>query len=165
MAVELEEFSDSLLREVNPPGSVAFAGLRTVELVGYLADAFWEARLDGFLEGLTCDPDGLVEPTEAGGADISRQEIALIIIYAGVRMLRNAILNKNTRFSAKAGSVEFETENSANVLTESLKALQATKTRLLDSLGSGSGTLVHVFDALSVRTYDALSYRGGIELT
>jgi hypothetical protein len=163
MAVDLGDYTESLLREVNPPGQAVVAASDD-ELIGYLADAFWEASLDGFLAPWTCDEDGLVTPTATGGADITRAEVALIILYASIKMLRNRILNINTTFRAKAGTVEFEQQNSAIVLQEMLKQLRATKDQLLkQSLNTAS--LDVIYDALSTRTYSGLSYWGGPELS
>lgn len=151
MTVYLEDFVSSLQREINPPGTNVFSGATTTEFIGYLSDAFWEARLDGFLENFTCDEDGMVDPI-TGTEDLSREETALIIIYAGVKILRNRIMNMNTNFRAKAGSVEFEQQNSATMLTEMLKQLQATKD-LLRSKSEEATHLDEIFDALPMRAY------------
>ena len=150
MSVDLADFVPSLRREINPPGTNTFATATNVDLTGYLSDAFWEARLDGFLSSWTCDTDGLVTPVGILDPDLPRPETTLVIIYAGVKVLRNKILNMNTTFRAKAGPVEFETQNSANMLVEILKQLKASKDRLLEqSLLYESLDLV--FDALPDR--------------
>jgi hypothetical protein len=169
MAVDLADYVDSLKREIQPPGSDLFAGVSDAQWVGYLADAFWEARLDGFLEGYTTDEgatsgDVSIVPVGAG-ADIDQRWIALIVLYAAVKILRNRILNMSTTFRAKAGPVEFEQQNSATMLAEMLKQLKATKDRIVEELDAAEETGVLVLDAYSTRLYSPLSYFGGPELT
>lgn len=151
MPVDLEDFVPSLLREVNPPGVQEFTEASTTDFTGYLSDAFWEARLDGFLSEFT-EADGVITPLTDGGDEIDREETTLIIIYAGCKILRNKILNTNTTFRAKAGPVEFETQNSATMLVEVLKELQKTKDLLLSKSEQGLSLDV-CFDALPGRAY------------
>jgi len=162
MAVDLANYVASLKREVQPPGTEIFAGVGSSMWVGYLADAFWEARLDGFLEGYAADDQGVVTPT-LGQDDIGRREIALVILYAGIKVLRNRILNMKTSFRAKAGPVEYEEQSSAQMLTEMLKQLRITKSNILDELDRDE-TCVVVLDAYSTRVHSTLSYYGGTEL-
>jgi len=168
MAVELRDFVESLKREIEPPGTELFAGVTEAQWVGYLADAFWEARLDGFLVGYATDEgasgDVSIVPVQSGAPDLDRRWVALVVLYAGVKVLRNRILNMNTTFRAKAGPVEFEQQNSATMLAEMLRQLKATKDRIVDDLDvHHSGVLV--LDAYSTRLYSRSSYYGGLELT
>jgi len=163
MSVDLNEFIPSLRREVNQPGIDVFDDASDDDLLGYMTDAYWEASLDGFFGDWSCDVDGLVTPVEPGGADLPRAEVSLIVLYAGIKVLRNRILNLNTQFSAKAGPVEFEQQNSATMLVEQLKQLKDTKDRLLTKVESGE-SLDSVVDALSVRTYNGDSYWGHPDL-
>lgn len=169
MAVELIDFVESLKREVQPPGADLFTGVADGTWVQYLADAFWEARLDGFLEGYTTDEgatsaDTAIVPVALDGADLDRRGLALVVLYAGVKVLRNRILNMNTSFRAKAGPVEFEQQNSATMLVEMLRQLKATKDRIVEGLDSAL-TDVMVLDAYSTRLYSPASYYGGLELS
>lgn len=164
MAVDLSEFVEVLKREIQPPGTNLFSTVTNTQWVGYLSDAFWEARLDGFMLGYETNEDGEIVPVTDGDPDLGRQWMALIVLYAGVKILRNKILNLNTQFRAKAGPVEFEQQNSANMLVEMLKQLKATKDRVLEELQGGQ-TGVLVLDAYSTRLYEPLSYYGGIELS
>lgn len=166
MAVDLLDHVPALKREVNPPGTNVIT-MTDPEWIGYLSDAFWEARLDGFLQGydLTANPvdvDTAVIPV--GTEEISRQNMALVVLYAGVRILRNRILNMPTNFRAKAGPVEFEQANSATVLAEMLKQLKSVKDRILEEQLYGGMTAVTILDAFSTRLYDPVSYGGGLEL-
>lgn len=164
MAVDLSDYTDALKREINPPGVDLFSSMTPAQLTAYLSDAFWEASLDGFINSWTCDEDGLVTPLATGGPEFSREGVSLVILYAGIRMLRNKILNTNTQFSAKAGPVEFQQQNSATMLVEMLKQLSATKTRLLTQIVNEEALDVSI-DAYSTRSYYGLSYFGGPELT
>lgn len=162
MAVDLADFVESLKREVIPLGSGLFADVNDDAWIGYLSDAFWEARLDGFMEGYTADEDGVIE---GGTTDLDRRYVALVVLYAGIRVLRNRILNMNTGFRAKAGPVEFEQQNSATMLAEMLKQLRTTKDRILQELDEAEATAVLALDAFSVRLFDSGSYWGSPELT
>lgn len=164
MAVDLGDYVDTLRREVNPPGVDIFTDAGEDDYIGYMADAFWEASLDGFLKEWSCDPDGLITPVAVGGEDLPRGEVALIVLYAGIKMLRNRILNLNTGFKAKAGPVEFEQQNSATMLVEMLRQLKSNKDRIL-AQSDNFETLDSYFDAYSTRAYSDLSYSGGPELT
>jgi hypothetical protein len=166
MSVDLADFADSLRREVTPLGSTLFADVTDDQLAAYLADAFWEAKLDGFLTGYVADEDGIVTNETSSSADLDRKYVALIVLYAGIRILRNKILNTNAGFRAKAGPVEYEQQNSATVMAEMLKQLRATKDHILDDLDSSSAESTHVMvlDAFSTRLFDSASYWGSINL-
>jgi hypothetical protein len=158
MSVDLSNYVDSLRREVSPPGQDAFAAVGDDVFAGYLADAFWEVRLDGFMEPFAADPDGIVTPITPSAPDIGREDIALVILYAGIKIIRNRLLATNTRLSAKAGPVEFTTENSALLLVEMLKELTNIKNRLLYLKTYNQD--VSIIDIFSARSVSAPSYAG-----
>jgi hypothetical protein len=157
MAVDLAdaEFIDSLKREVTPLGSVA-ADVDDSVWLGYLTDAFWLARLDGFMPGYTESGGDITGPN---GEDLPREYVALIVLYAGIKALTIQILNTAPGFRAKAGPVEYEQDSiSATVLAEMLKQLKATKDRIIaEILGVGATPTLYL-DALSVRTFESASY-------
>lgn len=174
MAVELANYTDALRREVSPPGSTTFSSVPDDTFVGYLADAFWEVKLDGFMEPWVADVDGVVIPasdpeaqTTAGpftvtpydpAVDMPRDQIALVVLYAGIKILRNSMAATNTRLSARAGPVEFTTENSAMVIAEMLRELTAVKARLLEM--RTNYTDVSLIDAFSSRSHSSAAYGG-----
>jgi hypothetical protein len=174
MSVDLSDYVPTLRREVTPPGSTTFATVSDDVFTGYLADAFWEVRLDGFIEPFSTDPAGIVLPINdaqviAGAADytptsfdpmkdISRPDIALICLYAGIKIIRNRLMEQSSKTRAKAGPVEFEQDFSANLLTEMLKELTATRNRLLFLKTYNQD--VHLIDAFSARSASASSYSG-----
>jgi hypothetical protein len=162
MAVELADYLDSLKREISPPGSEEFDDVSEEEFIGHLSDAFWEGYLDGFFVDYTCDIDGTVTPV-SGSIEFPRENVSVVVLYAGIRILRNKLLNTNTRFAAKAGPVEFETENSANLLTEMAKQLNSVKNRLIATKVQTIGGDVSMIDAFSARAADPATYAGYIE--
>jgi len=173
VAVELVNYTDALRREVSPPGSTTFSSVPDDTFVGYLADAFWEVKLDGFVEPWVADAEGVIIPQSDPEAstpgpytvtpydpstDMPRDQIALIVLYAGIKILRNNLIGTNTRLSAKAGPVEFTTENSAMVMTAMLRELTEIKNRLLAL--KTMYTDVTLIDAFSSRSYSSAAYGG-----
>lgn len=152
MVADLSEFVASLRREITPVEGDALTTTDEV-LVGYLVDAFWEARLDGFMVGYISDEDGLVEP------DLPREKVALCVLYAGIRILKLQLVNTEAHFRATAGPVGFETRQSATVMAEMLRQLERRKDHLLEALWA---TDVLVLDALTTRTLSAGSYGGWV---
>lgn len=176
MSVDLSDYIASLKREVTPPGSTTLDAVSDESLTGYLSDAFWEIRMDGFVEPFSCDPDGIIVPVDnaevTSGApsytptaydpskDIKREDVALIITYAGIKIIANSLTAQASRTRAKAGPVEFEQDFSANFLVERLKELNATKLRLLYLKTFAQD--VSVVDAYSARSINPFSYGGNL---
>lgn len=150
MAVNLADLVESLQREVVPPGVLAPGD--EDEYFGHLRDAFWHARLRGAFPGYT-EEDGLITPL-AGAIDLPREQQQLVVLMAGLRIVRSALRNANTMFRAKAGPVEFETQQSAQTLRELLVQLEREfQAALEEATQSGaSATTVAYFDAVISRT-------------
>lgn len=163
MSIDLADYIESLKREVTPLGTTMFSGVTSSQWLGYLTDAFWEARLHGFMVGYQADEDGEITPV-SGTTDLPLQYVALCVLYAGVKILRNKVLNTQTKFRAKAGPVEFEQEAGATMLAEMLKSLQATKDQVLEELNDAEATSVLVLDGYSTRLFSPASYYGAPEL-
>lgn len=157
MSVDLADYVDVLRREVTQPGSVLFADVDDEVFANYLSDSFWEVRLDGFLTSWT-EFEQLVDPVDVNDGDITRDRIALVVLYAGIRIVRNRLLDTNTKFRAVAGPVEYEIENSASMLTEMLRQLEHTKQRLLE-MNYEAGDVIMI-DSFSGRQFDPLGYGG-----
>jgi len=148
MAVDLNDYVEVLKREVTPLGQDLFSNVGDETFVGYLADALWEAMLDGLVDHKwSADEDGLIPDVD--GEAFPRESIALLVLYSGIRILRLRILNTSTRFSAKAGPAEFTQEQSANALTEMLKSLDDIKKRLLKE--EDIETVSYLVDGYTVR--------------
>src|SRR4051812_31680007 len=117
MAVDLSDLIDPLKREINSPGTDSFPNASDDDFLGYLEDSFWEGRLDGItvLTPFT-ESEGIVTNLTDGGEDIGRDLQQLLVLYAGIRIIRNQLMVLNTMFHAEAGPVQFEIQKSAQVL-------------------------------------------------
>jgi len=169
MAVEdLNDLVDSVRRQSSVE-VVEAAGLTDQNLIGYLMDAFWEARLDGALTSDHDLDDEFLEPP------LSNDLAQLLVIYASFNIVKNRLLQTNTVFRTKAGPVEYEVQQSAQLLTALLKDMSVRRKQLLDKLVADreieAGVLM--FDNISARdtatmngldsytTYWANSSQGG----
>lgn len=152
MAVDLADLVDSLKREVSPPGTDLFPNAREDDYVGHLADAFWEARLQGMLKGFT-EADGSIMP-QGTGDDMTRDLQQLIVLYAGYRILLTSLMNLQTTFRAASGPNSFEVQRSAQVVQAVLKAIKSKIDIALERLSDVGAVNVAVFDAVVERTYD-----------
>lgn len=157
MAVDLSDYVDTLRREIALPTGELFT-VGDDYLTGCLADAFWEAVLDNLVSGYTCDADGLVTKTSAS-VEFPRQLIAVVVLYAGIKILRNQLIGTKTRTTAKAGPVEYTTEVGSNVITSMMKQLQEVRNRLL-YLSTYNDAGFYMVDAFSVRQASPASYEG-----
>lgn len=151
MAVDLAELIDPLKREVNPPGEDLFPAARDEEWMGRLADAFWEARLHGMLEGFS-EADGTIVPI-AGTADLTRDLQQLVVFYAAYRTVRTRLLNVKTAFRVQSGPVAYETAQSAQLLIEILRDLKGKLNLILERLSDLGSTNAVYFDAIVARDY------------
>lgn len=152
MALDLSEYTRALKREVSVPGATGILDNASFDdLVGVLVDAFWLARLDGFFPQYTCSEDGFVEHMD-GGDDLPRTHVSVVLLYAGIKVIRNKILDLSQSMRAKAGPVEYETAVAATVLTALLAQLRETQHHLLDEVLEGGG-----YEETSVETFDWLS--------
>lgn len=149
MSVDLGDLVEDLQSEVNPPGNDLFPGAIDDEWISNLRNAFWQARLEGMLAGYT-ESDGVITPI-TGTTDLSRDLQQLIIVYAGMRVVRNTLRSLNTMFSAKAGSVSFETQQSAQVLKGLLDDLKYEKELILTRLSDVGQVPSHYIDAVLAR--------------
>lgn len=149
MAVDLGDLIENLQAEINPPGSNLFPDAVDDDWVTRLVNAFWDTVLDGLITGYT-ESDGLVTPS-SGDTELSRDLQQIVVFYAGITVIRNAIRDINTQLHAKAGPVEFETAKSANTLRDILKELQQRRALLLNRLSDLGVTDSYYIDALIAR--------------
>lgn len=150
MAVDLADLVDSLRREISPlSGTNPYEDTSDDTLAGYLADAFWEGRLNGLFTGYTINEDDELVPI-SGTDDMPRYEQQAIVLWAGYRAVLNDLRNVQSLFRAKAGPVEYETQQSATLLKAILDALQQKIDRVISDIG---GTSAAVFDAVIERSY------------
>lgn len=150
MAVDLSDLIDSLKREVSAPGLDQLPGATDADYLGNLQDGFWEAFIDGMIEGYT-ETDGIVTPTDSGGTDLARDMQQMIVFYAGFRIVRNQLRDVKTAFRTAAGPVKYETEQSANLLKLIMDDLRERRNILLRRLSDiGSVNTVYI-DAVYAR--------------
>lgn len=140
-----------------------------------MIDAFWEVRLHGFLAGFeenaasrggeTTFGEGVVTPVGvvvdydgvAGyltGRDLGRDLQQLVVLWAGWKIVMARLGSLNSTFRAKAGPVEYETQQAATVLKAILDSLKAKIDFVLQHISIyGRGADVVVFDSLVERSY------------
>jgi hypothetical protein len=145
MSVDLGELIEPLRREVSQPGAETstFPDATDDSYFGHLQDAFWETVL--------------VTPLDVDDDDLGRDLQQLVVLYAGIRIIRNQLLAMNTLFRAKAGPVEYETQKSAQVLKGILDELKYRRDFVLARLAEVGDVDVYYIDAVLERD-DGLSY-------
>lgn len=127
----LKTLAPALRRELAPPGQFdqVFPGVVEKDLVDQLADAFGEAQLWGFfgtMELLDIDTDARTSQ------DLSAAGGALLVIFAGMRVIRSQLREMSASERYKAGPVEMETSRSANLLRDELAFLTKRLQQLID---------------------------------
>lgn len=153
MAVDLATLVPSLERELSPPGVDLYPNATDEIWKGHLSDAFWEARLQGLLDGFTLDGENIVP--QSGTTDLAREMQQLIVLFAGYRVTLTQFQNVNSGFRAKAGPVEFEQQKSAQTLKGVLDALRERMKAILDALPvtTAGGSRAYAFEGYIERTY------------
>ncbi len=154
MSVDLGDLVSSIKLEVNPPGVDLFPEATDEEWADRLANAFWNARIDGMLAGYV-EADGIVTPT-SGDTDMPRDLQQVIVFMAAYSAIFSKLLNTRTSFRAKAGAVEYETQNSATVLKDLADSLKQRYLILLQRLADLGYVGTYVIDAVIARQ-DALA--------
>jgi hypothetical protein len=174
VAVDLLNLVDPLRREVNPPGSDLFPESTDDNWAGSLADAFWEIRLYGLLSGFEENAaarggpasfgEGIVTPLSVAedydspsgyaSVDLGRELQQLVVSWAAYKIVLARMGSLSTSFRARAGPVEYETQNAATVLKTILDQLKARLDYILNKLVYGSGSSVELMDAVIERTYN-----------
>jgi hypothetical protein len=176
MSVDLANLVEPLQIEIQAPGGDAYANATEDDYLGNLINAFWEIRLYGFLGGFEEDsasrgghPEftvGIITPLGVDPTyddptgysildDLPREYQQLIVLWAAWKIMLNNMATVNSVFRAKAGPVEYETQQAASVLTAVLDQLKTRITYLIGNLPSsyGSSGGVVVLDALIERSY------------
>jgi hypothetical protein len=152
MAVDLADLIPNLKVQISPPGTDLFSGVTNNEWLTRLENGFWEARLDGLFMNYRA-ADGAVEPI-SGDTDLQRHEQQLIILYAALDVVMTELRNAQSMFSAKAGPVEYETQKSAQLLRDVLKATQDQILRIIGNMTLYGVNSTVVYDAIISRTQE-----------
>jgi len=147
-AVDLNDLVPSLIAQVSSPASPASTSLNWLQ---YLLNGFYLAQLEGLLKGWQCDDDG--EVTQVGGsATLDRAQQQIIVLYAAIDITRNELRQLKAVFKAKAGPVQYETQQHATVLKTVLDSLLQQKDLIIDRLGDGAGGAgTYVLDSVLAR--------------
>lgn len=153
MAVALFDLVESLKREVNPPGSSLFPEATDEEYEGHLADAFWELTLHGYISGYS-ESEGIVtEDTATPSEDIPRSIQQLIVLGAGMRIIRMKVLEFDVMFRTAAGPAEFEVRKSAQAMQAVLESLQMRFDEILRHIPNTSNVnAVYYSDVITLRS-------------
>jgi hypothetical protein len=133
-SIDLEDLVPDLVIELNTPGTNIYGAVSVDEWVSRLRNAFWEAHLNGFMEGWT-ESEGLIsklnDPTAAA---MTRDQQQLIILHAGMNVVRSELRTLNTSESYKAGPVAYEVQKSSQVLRALLDDMTKRMNYLLQRL-------------------------------
>ena len=124
--VDLSELIPDLKAAITAPGLTGtYDNVGEEEWVTRLNNAFWTAYNEGMITGFVVSTDGIVSSPSnvAMGRDLQQ----LILMYAAINIVQNQLLQIKTLFRAKAGPVEYETQQSANVLKALLDSLLSQK--------------------------------------
>lgn len=157
MAVDLGDLVELLQAEVDPPGTNSFPEAVEDDWINQLRGGFWEIVLDGIIgPDDYIDNEGVIEPSKAK-TDLSRDMQQLVIFYAGIRVVRNKLLTLNTVFRAKAGGVEYETQQAATILKAILDELTRKRNTILSRL-SDLGTVDSVYVDMVINRDYSLRY-------
>lgn len=158
-SVDLSELIGDLEGAVTVPGATSpFISASDTEWLTRLRNAFWSAYNDGIISSFVCDEDGIVSPA-SGDATFGRDLQQIVIMYAAINIYQNQIMQLKTLFRAKAGEVEYETQQSAQVIKSLLDSLLAQRATILQRLSDGGFTDSFYIDA--VRSRDE-SLRGSL---
>lgn len=147
---DLADLTEAFKREVAVPGSftVMFPNVKDSDIEAALGDAFAQAQLDGYFKDMALAPVTFVVTP-----DLSVAGGALVVLYAGSRLIRQQLRGMASTSRYKAGPVEYETQTAVTLLTQELKALDARRLELIQNAiraGRGAGT-TFVLDAFAGR--------------
>jgi hypothetical protein len=154
MAVDLSDLIPNLKAQINSPGTDAYASTTNNEWLTRLENAFWEVRLDGLFTNFVA-ADGEITPIAPETADLSRDALQLVILYAAMDVVMAQFRSVQSAFKAVAGPVSYETQQSAQLLREVLVTLRQRIKDVVYNLASIYYIRTAVLDAVIERT-DAL---------
>jgi hypothetical protein len=146
-SVDITELIPSLEAALTIPGQTSpYSSATESEWTLKLTNAFWRAVLDGIITGFVIDEDGIIAP-ESGTETLSRSYQQIVVIYAAMNIVQNTLLQLKTTFRAKAGPVEYETQQASQVLTTLLKTYENEKNLILSRLSDvGSSDESYYYD-------------------
>ena len=157
--VDLSDLIPDLTGAITIPGTTSrYSNASDTEWLTKLRNGFWTAYNDGVISGFTCDEDGIVSASGGGDATFSRDLQQIVIMYSAINILQMELLQIKTTFRAKAGPVEYETQQSAQVLQTLLASMLAQRTTLLDRLSDIGATDSYYVDGVKSRDLALRNY-------
>lgn len=146
--VDITELIPNLEAILTVPGTTSpYDAASEEEWTLKLVNGFWQAVIEGVVEGYSIDEDGIIFPT-SGSETFSRAFQQIVVIYAALNIVNAQLLQVKSLFRAQAGPVEYETQQSASVLTALLAELQNQKNLILTRLSDlGTDTSVFYYDS------------------
>jgi hypothetical protein len=149
---DLVDVVPSLRNVIARPGTFAtlFPETTEADLVDVLRDGLAECHLEGILLDHTSDEFGLVDP------DLDSGQAAMVLLFAGARLVRAELLNRASHKKYVAGPVSFEEDQSAQILKDILAGMAEQKTRMIAtwSQTSAAGSIFAMADAYVVRSME-----------
>lgn len=157
---QLEDSIESLKNAVAPPGSfdTLYPDADDSNLLLRLLDGFGQAQLWGYLSEVSVNDDGETTP------DLSRAQIALVILYAAKRVVDMRLLDLKTHVRYEAGSAVFEQDQGVSTLVQ-LQKEYAEQLNLLqkyareDSYATGF-VMVDLYMSRALGSYAGLGETG-----
>jgi hypothetical protein len=137
--IDLNELIPSLVAQVSSPGQPLYEGVAEDDWLTYLLNGFYNAQLEGLLQGWSASEEGLVRESNGGTKTLTRDQQQIAVIYAAMDIVRNELRQLKSTFRAKAGPVEYETQQHATVLKTILDQLLSQKEIILDRLADSGG--------------------------
>lgn len=131
---DLADYVDSLRGILARPGTFAALFPETTDdgLIQLLRDGLAEANMEQLLTAYRSDINGIVRPELPPGG------VAMIVLFAGVRLVRSEILNRITSTKYVAGPVSADQSYSTNILRDVAKALEAQKLAIIKTYSTAT---------------------------
>jgi len=130
---ELADLVPSLRNVVARPGTFADFFPETTEddLIAVLVDGLAECHMEGLLLRYEADEAGTLTPALTSGQG------ALVLLFAGVRLIRAELFNRATSRKYVASSASFEEIQATNILRDIMRELKEQKARVVDAQATG----------------------------
>lgn len=134
---DLALFTDSVRNMVARPGTFDTLFPETTDdgIVLLLMDGLAECHLHATFTESGSDANGLVRPVLTSG------QVALVVLNAGIRMIRAELFNRVTSSKYVAGPVSAEITYATNILRDIMKALEDQRQDVTNRLTTSSGGL------------------------
>lgn len=176
MAVDMGDELVGLVQvEANPPGFNLYPSATDDIWLNNLRNGFYDLKLYGLITGyeenvgarggdedfsegiitpIGIDPDYDGSDHEfVDGTDLDRDSQQLLIMWAAYKAMLLRVTALKGVFRAKAGPVEYETQQAATVLVEALKQKKEMLQFIIGRMSTLTANTVSVFDAYIERTY------------